>query len=154
MNKSVPLSVMLYVIFLCIFYCLLVFYFYLSAGVKCFFYFKGIYIFQKILFLLFPIYIFIFWRMREEIVLFDFIAVFIPIIFWFILNLIMGGKSGTNFFIVEPSIVIAISTLYSLRFYLSKIFNKFNANSIGILLLILICILVLILYITIPPLNE
>ena len=68
-----------------------------------------------------PVYMWVFLNQRGRLVGIDCFAPFVPFGVWLVFVLFGFGKSGMNFFIVEPYVVGLLSGLYLLRFPLAKL---------------------------------
>jgi hypothetical protein len=111
-------------------------------------------IFLKLFVIVFIVYIYIYNKYKRKFALIDYYALFIPFFFWLVLTSVFGGKSGTNFLIVEFPIVGILSGLYYIKFPIISRYQIKKPVYISVVLLIAICILISVMYFLLPSLPE
>ena len=110
-------------------------------------------IFLRVSLIIVPIYIIVLWQVRDRIISLDYHTLYIPFIFWIILVALIGGKSGTNFYLVELPIVVMSLGLYLLKFPFITVFKIQNHLPVSIVLWVAICLLILATHYFLPVLS-
>ena len=139
--------------FIYVFYCI---YFYLAVGLNDIFVINGWRIFSKLFLFVLPVYIFLLYKLEKRLNNYDYFFMFSPMLFWFILICIAGGKSGMNTLIVDLPIVGIISGMYLCKYLVqdNTSTNIINSFKLGIIIYILILILISIIHFLIPYIPE
>ena len=113
-------------------------------------------VYSRVLCLVAPVYAAILLSMRPSCLTIDFVAPFVLLAAWFLtVEFLDRGKSGFNFFVLEPHIVGLVTGLYLLRFPLARILRgRISAKPIAILWLIVTTLVGLSIVYPIPPIPE
>lgn len=128
--------------------------FWLADGFADFFNFLNWTIFFKLSLILIPSYIWTLWNMKAKLIPMDYCTVYIPFFFWIIFTGIVGGKSATNFLVVELPVVAILSGLYLLKVPIMSLFKIKNHLLMSISLWVVVCFLIVVVHYSIPSLPT
>ncbi len=124
-------------------YILYVWFFCLGVGFGRFFEIDWL-IFSKLLLFLFPVYIWLIYK-SESFYFSDLFLILSPVFLWLLISIFISGKSGSNFYLIEPEFVLALSGIYLLKNPLIKLFGfipeicvKFGLVSVLWILVVLV----------------
>lgn len=144
---------------ICFLFCLYIIYcvyFLIAVGFENFFYLLDWSIFSKLFLFIFPIYSYLFYKLKGSLKKYDYFFIFSPILFWIILISIVGGKSSMNALIVEPPIIGILSGIYLFKFVNKKNTLGFVNHSFkaSIIIYLLILTTITVIHFVLPYIPE